>query len=427
MKRTKKIQYNGRIDQSECGIISGWVDGGNLSRFSDVEIVLSNGWSQIVTKDQLRVEDSRMRFHVTVPYSLFDRDDISVEAKVLGSDQLLPGSGKTVTPDFPFELMAGDIVNNCNLRCPFCLTDYANVRRTKTMPEETFRRAIELMPLVPDNNFWLSCMHEATLHPQMQALIGVIPDNLRSKVSLTMNLCKKLSDEFIEELADSGFSSIRISVDSIDPELFGRLRKGGRFSVFEDNLRRLATYLEKSDRRPNIHFISMVFADNIDEMPDLVRWCDQVTEAQVHELRFMYYLPHVSEWGEKHILSLDAWNNLKLRMGEESYFPKILFSEPEDGAHEKFALKPGVETYESPVAVFGGLATPEDYLQVDPIALGTVIPDEPFRMRMRWDGLLMMEQLREDDFRQNVLEVGPDYFYRMRRKASRSRGAWKRR
>jgi hypothetical protein len=65
-----------------------------------------------------------------------------------------------------------------NLRCPFCIVDYANVKGLRLMTRETFARAIELLPMMSPGCFWLSCLHEPTLHPQFIEFIdcaGRIP------------------------------------------------------------------------------------------------------------------------------------------------------------------------------------------------------------------------------------------------------------
>ena len=72
----------------------------------------------------------------------------------------------------PISHVAMDIVNNCNLRCPFCVYDYANTHNTRFMSEATFESALRLIPYVTDGNFWLSCLHEATLHPTLVTILS---------------------------------------------------------------------------------------------------------------------------------------------------------------------------------------------------------------------------------------------------------------
>ena len=49
--------------------------------------------------------------------------------------------------------VAAHVVNNCNLRCPFCMVDYSEVKKTELMTQETFRGLLELASLVPEAGF----------------------------------------------------------------------------------------------------------------------------------------------------------------------------------------------------------------------------------------------------------------------------------
>ena len=75
-----------------------------------------------------------------------------------------------------------DIVDNCNLRCPFCLYDYANTRTTHFMTEQTIEAALRFLPYTRDGEFWFSCLHEPTLHPKLTSFIDKVPPEYRRKL-----------------------------------------------------------------------------------------------------------------------------------------------------------------------------------------------------------------------------------------------------
>lgn len=374
-----------------------------------MRIELASGWATIVTADETG------RFQIEAPAQAFADGATTATARLAATGTELSGSGLTLEPPPPLELVAGDIVNNCNLRCPFCLTDYALTRGTKQMDATTYAHSLALLPLVPESAFWLSCMHEPSLNPAFGPFIDLIPANLRRRVSFTTNFAKKLDNELLRTIAESGVHSVRISIDSHDPTLFGQLRKGARYEVFIDNLTRYAAIMRETPDAPLLHIITMAFKDNLAELPELVRWCHDEIGARFHEVRFMYYLPHVAEWGAEHIMSLAEWEQVKRGLLALPMGHTLAFGEPEPDAHKKFAELPGLDTYEHQPAVFGGTVTPETYRRVDPLETGFPVPDEPLRLRLRWDGLVMAEQLPEDEFRINVLDLkDPAYFHRLR-------------
>ncbi len=411
---------HGQISAGTDGWISGTVTPGSAA---PVSLQLGDAWRAEVAADT-----ATGAFRVQAPAQAFPAGTpLPVDATVDG--EALAGSGAMVEPPFPLELVAGDIVNNCNLRCPFCLTDYALTRGTKQMPAETFAHALALAPLVPESAFWLSCMHEPSLNPAFGPFLRLVPPELRRKVSFTTNFAKKLDDELLRTIAESGAHSVRISIDSHDPELFGQLRKGARYEVFIDNLTRYAAIMRDTPGAPLLHIITMAFKDNLAELPELVRWCHEEVGARFHEVRFMYYLPHVAEWGAEHIMSLDEWAQLKRDLLALPMGHTLAFGEPEPDAHQKFAELPGLDTYQSMPAVFGGDVTTETYRRVDPLENAHPVPDEPLRLRLRWDGLIMAEQLPEDAFRFNMLhlEDASGYFHRLRASAPlRADSPWQR-
>ena len=63
-----------------------------------------------------------------------------VEVRIAGVEEPLTYNGASIIalPERPvFETIALDIVNNCNLRCPFCVVDYSRIKTTEVMSDDT--------------------------------------------------------------------------------------------------------------------------------------------------------------------------------------------------------------------------------------------------------------------------------------------------
>jgi hypothetical protein len=130
----------------------------------------------------------------------------------------------------------------------------------------------------------------------------------------------------------------------------------------------------------------------------------------------MYYAPHIADWGIGHIPSMEQWLALKTAVRAQS--PKVEFGDPPDDIHRRFLERPGAEGYVHKPAVFGYDATPATYRAADPLKTGFPVPDEDLRVRLRWDGLLMAEQLPEPEFCANVLDLeDPAAYFRALRAA----------
>jgi wyosine [tRNA(Phe)-imidazoG37] synthetase (radical SAM superfamily) len=350
------------------------------------------------------------RHGFAVPVSVGAARGGVVSARIRGTGYSLQNGPLTIKPPQVLGLVAGDIVNNCNLRCPFCVVDYTNIRGVKQMPDEVFANSARLLPLVPPGHFWMSCLHEPTLHPRFLDYIESIDRPLRDRISFTTNLSKRFTDDTIERLAASEVHSIRVSFDSMRDEVFGRLRKGARYEVFSENLKKLTSLLKAAPRRPKLHLITMAFRENASEVPEIIRFGKEVLGADSHEVRFLYYVQHLHDWGAQHMLSDAEWIAL-----EESLVPLrdknvLTVCGPLPGTREQFQAaapadlySPADNAFGSPDSAAGKLPPPE--------TVGANLPDEPIRLRLRWDGLIMIEGLTEEQFRANVRDIDDPFRY----------------
>ncbi len=238
-----------------------------------------------------------------------------------------------VIPAVPplIDYVAADIVNNCNLRCPFCLVDYAQVHNTQLMDERTFKALVRLAPVVREGGFWLSCLHEPTLHPRLAEYLSWIPADQRQKFWFTTNLARPLPDPLIAALAQSGLHHINVSLDTFDEGLFAILRKHGRVAVFRNNLERLVEQCRRTPGAPKLRYITMAFRSNREEIPDLVRWMNESGLAWEIEVRYTFNTLNIEEdFRREQFLNVDDWDALRVRLEALSYDNCVIGLPPAD-------------------------------------------------------------------------------------------------
>jgi len=192
-----------------------------------------------------------------------------------------------------FSYAAMDIVNNCNLRCPFCLFDYTDTKATNIMSEEVFESAIRLAPLVTNGGLWLSCLHEPSLHPKFLEFIERVPRKWRRKLKFTTNLAKRMSASYFETLAASGVDHINISIESIDPPIYEKFRKGARWSIFKENWDRLIAAWRRAPAPPNLRYVIMAYQSNFREIPFLIKHLIEERLSSQIEVRYTYDVAHI--------------------------------------------------------------------------------------------------------------------------------------
>ena len=303
---------DGYVDELSLHHVAGWlaVEGGG--RF---EAVLPSG--EVVASgkaDQFKFGASnagggRHGFFQRFDRSLRPDERDALVVRPAGRRVALPRADHC-SPDYrPVMLNAMDIVDNCNLRCPFCVYDYANTFATNMMDEATIEAALRFLPYTLDSNFWFSCLHEPALHPKFTAYLDKVPPDLRKKVFFTTNLAKRMAPEYFMFLANGGFATVNISIESLDPAIYERMRKGARHRIFMANWDALMAALAVGKAPPFLRYIVMVYRSNLAEIPALVEHLLAARRADQVQLRFTFDVPHIpAEFRDSEFVSEADWD-----------------------------------------------------------------------------------------------------------------------
>jgi MoaA/NifB/PqqE/SkfB family radical SAM enzyme len=312
------IPYKGIIEQLSPFHVAGWAENPANSaertalivRRADTGDILARGRADNFRHTLTRIGAS------DDGHGFFIRFASPLDVAALAQVEVAPSDGGAplpraahVSPDYqPLMLIAGDIVDNCNLRCPFCLYDYTNVRATNVMEEATIEAALRFLPYVTESNFWFSCLHEPTLHPDLMRFIEKVPREWRQKLFYTTNLAKRMPPEYYPWLADAGLHHVNISIESRVPEIYERMRKGARFRIFQENWDLL---MEAASGHPNptpIRYITMVYRSNYRELPELVNYLLEERRGSLIELRYTFVAPWLpADFREAEFLEPEGW------------------------------------------------------------------------------------------------------------------------
>jgi MoaA/NifB/PqqE/SkfB family radical SAM enzyme len=220
----------------------------------------------------------------------------------------VPTPAAPAAPPKPIRFVAMDIVDNCNLRCPFCLYDYQNTHKTNLMRDEVFDAAMGLLPYVGPAHFWLSCLHEPTMHPKFAEFIERIPADYRSNVFYTSNLARRMPSSYYATVANSGLAFINISIESREPALYERMRKGARHRIFMESWDELLAAFRHVPAPPKLRYIVMAYKSNLREIPDLAKYLHTERSAAQVEIRYTYDMAHIAtEFKQGEFLDAEDW------------------------------------------------------------------------------------------------------------------------
>lgn len=376
-------QFQGFVDERSSHHIAGWVrDRSDPDERVAFEVVLAApGGEQVLARGradeyspvlaQLSVGDAAYGFRVLLKEPLNPEDRDRVLVRPAGTATPLELAPLLRTTFEPISHVAMDIVNNCNLRCPFCVYDYSNTRNTRVMSDATFDSALRLIPYVSDGNFWLSCLHEASMHPDLIRLIDRIPVQWRHKVMFTTNLARPMPDPYYAFLAESGLHHVNLSLESLDPEIYERMRKGARWRIFERNWDRLIAALRTGSNPPRLRYNIMAYRSNLAEIPDLVKHLRDERMAWQVEIRHTFDVAHIpAGFRDSEFLGAADWEWLAEQLGGYSTEEVLLIPPPEP------------DPSPHPPAV-GSLAS----TAADPIPR---LVTQPLNIRLQWDGRLVV-------------------------------------
>ncbi len=221
-------------------------------------------------------------------------------------------------------LMNIDVTDNCNLRCPFCFSDFTKATSTR-MSEEVFDKVLSLLPLVPEQSFFVSCAFEPFLHPRFTELLKRIPANQKNKGFFTTNLTIPLSPAIFEDLSVSNINHMNISLDSLDATTFEQLRLRGKFTVFKRQLETLVSVFRNAANPPKLRYITMAFRQNLHELPTLVRATHENYLPYEHEIRLPFdYTSMDSGWKAASMLTAEEWYALEKTIAGLGYRVKFM-------------------------------------------------------------------------------------------------------
>ena len=169
----------------------------------------------------------------------------------------------------PVELRV-DPTSVCNLRCPLCPTgagEYA--RKSGMMSPDTFERILD-RHYKDIFDIKLFVWGEPMLNPNLPVMVDMA-SRRGVATEISTNLSVRLSDRAIEDLVRAGLTWLTASIDGTSAETYARYRKGGKFDLIEDNIRRIAACRERLHRRtPFLEWQMVPFQHNEHEIGDLL-------------------------------------------------------------------------------------------------------------------------------------------------------------
>lgn len=187
------------------------------------------------------------------------------------------------------------LTDNCNLRCFYCMPEeeYAFTPHAKLMQVDEIGKLAKLFADHGVTKIRLTG-GEPLVRKDAPEIIRTLS---RLPVELTMTTNGIRIDDMLPQIVDAGFSSINISLDTLQPDKFFRITRRDYF----DRVRRNIELLLEKQVQTKLNVVVMKGL-NDDEILDFV----ELTRLYPIEVRFIEFMPFSgNRWSSNQVLTLN--------------------------------------------------------------------------------------------------------------------------
>ncbi len=211
----------------------------------------------------------------------------------------------------PITYLRVSITDLCNLRCVYCMpeTGIQKLERADILSFEEITRLVKVGAGLGINKIRLTGGEPLVRRGVMGLIRNLVAIPGITECVLTTNGI--LLEQFAEELAAAGLPRVNISLDSLNPEKFRQITRGGELSSVLAGI--------QATKRHNLTPIKVnmvvIRGLNDDEIGDFVRLA-KAEELQVRFIEFMPFSDNAHYWSRDKIVPVKEIFELIQRSGE---------------------------------------------------------------------------------------------------------------
>ncbi len=143
-----------------------------------------------------------------------------------------------LTKVYAYNWMAISFTNRCNLSCIYCVQSTLKGNNPYFKAEIPYEYASDILDMMASKGIQRisTCVEgEATLYKEWQSIFTDFHRKYpQIEMYMTTNLNRRYSDEDLELLVS--YTKLDVSMDSLKPELYSYLRRGGKLELLLENL-----------------------------------------------------------------------------------------------------------------------------------------------------------------------------------------------
>jgi cyclic pyranopterin phosphate synthase len=176
---------------------------------------------------------------------------------------LVDGFGRTVT------YLRVSVTDRCDLRCVYCMSEHMTfLPKAEVLTLEELDRISSAFVMLGVRKLRITG-GEPLVRKGLMTLIGNLGRHLKSGAleELTLTTNGTQLAQFADQLADAGVRRINVSLDTLKPDLFRLLTRGGDLAKVISGI----DAAQAAGLRVKLNAVALK-DDNAAELPDLIRW-----------------------------------------------------------------------------------------------------------------------------------------------------------
>ena len=179
-----------------------------------------------------------------------------------------------------------EVTNHCNLLCSTCPRTFTTYEDLKSLSWEAFVQVVDQFPEM--ERAVLHGIGEPLLNYELPRMIAAL--KARNVTVLFNTNATLLTIDRARELIDAGLDELRVSLDSVDPKTFHKIRGAPLLNKLITHLKGFVKLKEEMGAdHPQLSLWMMGMRENIQELPEMVRMAADLGIHDVYLQRLVYY------------------------------------------------------------------------------------------------------------------------------------------
>lgn len=176
-----------------------------------------------------------------------------------------------------------ELTNGCNLSCPVC-PRHLMEGKLGNMSFDLYKKIIDEIAKYPDTVLIPFFRGESMLHKQFVEMLAYARDKGVGKIQLTTN-ATRMKPKFARAIIDYEVDFVSFSVDTVDPDDYAKVRKGGVLKETLKNIEYFCDYKKQTGQTKTEVQVSVVRSDTTSAGVDqfVAYWKPKVDRVRVFE------------------------------------------------------------------------------------------------------------------------------------------------